>query len=111
MSLWNKIVLGFKFLFNGFESATDYALVLLNRFLAADGIAADVQKARAYVVTIYGYLDKYRRYCPVIWVEDYAKLLVAVKTLSDAFEDNQIDKGEIDKSIAAIKDAIAEWMK
>ena len=38
MNLWNKIVLGFKFFFRGFESATDYALMLLNEYLLSDGV-------------------------------------------------------------------------
>ena len=67
MSLWNKIVIGTKFLFGGFESATDYALQLLNKYLAKDKVAANVQKAREYVENILGFLRKYQDFCPGKW--------------------------------------------
>ena len=111
MSFWNKIVIGAKFLFCGFESATDYALKLLNAYLRTQNIAANIQKARAYVEMVLGYMLKYKKFCPVGWVPHYEKLLVAIQTVSDTFADNQIDQGEIDRSTAAIQAAIEEWMK
>ena len=111
MSIWNKIVLGTKFLFVGFESATDYAIHLLNKFLGNSEVIENTQKARAYVGKILGFMRKYQRFCPVIWVKDYEALLVAVQTLSDAFEDNQLSIEEVNKAIADFKAAVEEWMR
>lgn len=109
MTLWNKIVLGGKYLVGGFESAADYLLELLNKFLSQGNISERVQEARAYVATILGYMRKYEKYCPAIWVPHYEKLEVAVQTLLDVFEDSQIKPDELEKAIADIKAAIDVW--
>ena len=111
MSIWNKIVLGTKFLFGGFESAVDYLLKLLNDFLAKGKVPERIQKARAYVETILKYMHKYEKYCPAIWTVHYEKLMAAIQTLSDVLEDNKITAEELDKAIAAVKAAIDEWFK
>lgn len=109
MSLWNKIVIGTKFLFGGFESATDYVLQLLNKYLAKNKVAANVQKAREYVENILGFLRKYQDFCPGKWAPHYDKVLAAVETLTKTLEDNKITPEELDKVIAVVKNAIAEW--
>ena len=111
MSLWNKIVIGTKFLFGGFESATDYALLLLNKYLAKDKVAANVQKAREYAENILGFLRKYQDFCPGKWAPYYDKVLTAVETLCKTLEDNKVTPEERDKVIADVKNAIAEWME
>ena len=45
MNLWNKLTLGTKFLFGGWESALDYLLGFLNTYLAKDGVSKKVTKA------------------------------------------------------------------
>lgn len=111
MTLWNKLVLGVKFLFGGFEPATDYLCNILNKYLAAGDIAERVQKARAYVANILWYLRKYKDYCPGKWMPYYEKLIEVVQKLVDIFEDNQVQPQEIADAIAAVKTAIAEWME
>lgn len=111
MSIWNKIVLGTQLLFGRFESATDYLLKLLNNFLSGGKIAERIQKAREYVASILGYMKKFEKYCPAIWVTHYEKLESAVQTLLDVFEDNKISSEELDKAVADIKAAIEAWMK
>jgi len=109
ISLWNKIVIGVRFFFVGFESAVDYVVILLNDFLAQEGIVDRVQKARDFVAKILGYMVKYEKYCPAIWVTHYEKLEIAVKALVDAFEDGKVDRQEIKNTIASVKAAINEW--
>ena len=111
MNLWNKIVLGTKFLFGGFESATDYLLSLLNKFLSSGKIPDRIQKAREYVASILSYMRKYEKYCPAIWASHYEKLEAAVQTLLDVFADNKVTPEELEKAVADIKAAIEEWMK
>lgn len=111
MTLWNKIVVGTKLLFSGFESATDYALKLLNVYFSTADVSANIQKTRTTVETVLGYLRKYHRFCPVGWVTHYDKLIVAIQTVSDAFADNKLKQEEIAKAKADIQAAIEEWMK
>ena len=111
MTLWNKIVVGAKILFVGFESATDYILKLLSAFLHTDGVAENVQNVRSYVDAALGYMRKYSRFCPACWVTHYDKLIVAIQTFSDAFADNEITLDEMKKAKADLMDAISEWMK
>ena len=111
MSLWNKLVLGTKFLFGGFESVTDYLLKLLNKFLSGGKISERIQKTREYVAAILRYLKKYEKFCPAIWCSHYEKLLSAVQTLLDVFADNRVTPDELDKAIADINAAIAAWME
>lgn len=111
MNLWNRIVLGAKFMRGGFESATDYLLTLLNAFLSKDGIASRIQQSRAFVKSILSYMNKYEKYCPAIWAADYLKLQEVVQMLVDVFEDGQVETAEIQKAIKTVKAAIEEWMK
>ena len=111
MTLWNKIVLGCKFCFGGFESAVDYILGLINKFLAKGHNPERVQKLHAFIEIALGYLRKYADFCPKKWETHYEKLLAAIQTLNDAIEDNQITPEELDKAIEAVKAAIAEWMQ
>lgn len=111
MSFWNKLTLGCKLFFGGFESATDYLLNLLNKFLAKGDTPERIQKYRENVETILGYMRKYKDFCPGKWVPHYEKLINAIQTLTDAFEDNQITTEELNKAIENVKAAIAEWMQ
>lgn len=111
MGLWNKIVLGVKFMFGGFESATDYLLKLLNDFLNSEGVSGNVQKVREFALTIMKYLTKYEKYCPAIWANDYLRLKAAIQTIPDALEDGSLTKEEIENIIGSVKDAIENWMK
>ena len=111
MGLWNKIVLGVKFMFGGFESATDYLLKILNDFLNSEGVSGNVQKVREFALTILKYLTKYEKYCPAIWANDYLRLKAAIQTIPDALEDGSLAKEEIEKIIGSVKDAIENWMK
>jgi hypothetical protein len=111
MSIWTKLTLGCKFLFGGFESATDYLLNLLNKFLAKGHTPERIQKCREFVEMALGYMRKYADFCPGKWVPHYEKLVNAIQTLNDAFADNQISAEELGKAIEVVKDAIAEWMQ
>ena len=111
MGLWNKIVLGAKFMFGGFESATDYLLKLLNDFLNREGVAGNVQKVREFTLTTLKYLNKYEKYCPAIWANDYLRLEAAIQTIPDATEDGSLTKAEIEKIFKSVKDVIDNWMK
>lgn len=111
MGLWNKIVLGVKYMFGGFESATDYLLKLLNNFLNREGVSGNVQKVREFALTILKCLNKYEKYCPAIWANDYLRLKAAIQTIPDALEDGSLTREEIDKIIGYVKDTIDNWMK
>lgn len=111
MTLWNKIVLGAKFLFGGFEAATDYILMLVNELLGKDGVCESVQKVRDFLVTALSYLKKYEKYCPAIWADDYLKIKSIIQSLVDMFDDGKVSSEEINKMVETVQAAIDEWMK
>lgn len=111
ITLWNKIVAGTKFMFCGFESATDYSLNLLNKYIGSGDIAERVQEARKYIGDIIGFLTKYQEFCPMKWLDDYNALICVLNTAYDALSDGKITPEEVYKAIADAKMAIAEWMK
>jgi hypothetical protein len=111
MNLWNKIVLGTKFIFGGFESATDYLLGLLNDFIGKENVAGKIQKALEFVSTILKYMKKYEKYCPAIWASDYLKLIDVLQMFVNVLDDSKVTSDEIQVAIASVKDAIKEWMK
>ena len=109
MTLWNKISIVVRFMFGGFESATDYVLKLLNKYLGDEKVSENVQKYRKYVVESYNFLTKYSEFCPAKWEMEFDALLKAVNTLCVAFEDNKITPEEMNKFISDCKAAIATW--
>ena len=109
--MWNKIVLGTKFIFGGFESATDYLLGLLNDFIGKENVAGKIQKALEFVSTILKYMKKYEKYCPAIWASDYLKLIDVLQMFVNVLDDSKVTADEIQVAIASVKDAIKEWMK
>ena len=111
MNMWNKIVLGTKFIFGGFESATDYLLGLLNDFIGKENVAGKIQKALEFVSTILKYMKKYEKYCPAIWASDYLKLIDVLQMFVNVLDDSKVTADEIQVAIASVKDAIKEWMK
>ena len=111
LNLWNKVVLGAKFLFGRFESATDYLALLLSSFLGRENVAAHVQETREYVIDILSYMEKYEKFCPAIWVPHYEKLMAAIQTLVDVLEDGKVTAEEISATVDAVNNAINEWMK
>ena len=111
MNLWNKIVLGTKFLFGGFESATDYLLGLLNSFIGKETVAEKIQKALEFISTILKYMRMYEKYCPAIWASNYLKLIDVLQVLVNVLDDSKVTPEEIHEAVEAVKAAIDEWMK
>lgn len=109
MSFWQKITVGVKFLFGGFESATDYLFDILNQWLLADDVSQKVYEYQAKARQVYDLLVKYNEYCPVKWVDAYAQTLEAVKVVVDAFEDAQITEEEVKKAVEGFKKAYELW--
>lgn len=110
MNLWNRIVLGTKFLFGGFESATDYLIGLLNNFLKGEGVSGKVKKAVDFVSTILKYMKKYEKYCPAIWANGYLKLIDVLQVLVNVLDDSKVTSDEIQNAIDEVNAAISEWM-
>ena len=110
MTFWNKIVLGTKFLFRGFEPATDYLCGILNAYINRDDILARIDKVRSQLEMVLGYMRKYKDYCPGKWLPYYEKLVEAIETLLSIMEDNRITAAELNTGIELVKNALAEWM-
>lgn len=112
MSIWQKIVTGSKFLFGGFEAATDYILnAVLNPYLQTDAVAANVRKAYNAANSVLRGLEKYRKFCPWGWLAQYDATINAVSVMVTAFEDNTISREEIQAVVEAVSTAKAEYMR
>lgn len=112
MTFWQKITIGTKFLFGGFESATDYALGLLNNFLStASPTVAWIVKAVTLARTVYGYLVKYAEFCPSKWRDEYGAVLDAVSSVTVSLSDLKLTSEEIKEITGKFKAVHAAWME
>lgn len=111
MSMWEKIKLGCKFLFGGFEAATDYLLnTVLNPYLNTDTVRANVRAAYEKTNIVLGYLREYREYCPGAWLTQYDATVDAVDAMVEVFADGQVSRLEIEAVVQAFNTARAAYM-
>ena len=111
MNIWDKLIVGIKVIFCGFESATDYLFKLLNNWLSDPDIAVKVETYYGKAVSVYSFLVKYQRFCPAAWMDAYKETLVAVKNLIDVFADGKVEQKEIQDAIEGFKKAYEAWLK
>lgn len=109
MNLWNKITLGTKFLFGGWESALDYLLGFLNDFLAKDGIADKVKKVYDTAKWGLDWLYKLRPYVPLKWCTEYEVIMDVIGDVLSVAKDGKIESAELTALAAAFKEAKAKW--
>lgn len=111
MSIFTKISIGVKLLFGKWESAMDTAIAALNAFLVRPDIAKHVAKVRDTVDYILNLCEDYGDYCPAKWQKDFAALVSALNTFSNALADGELSPEEIRECASACKAAIDYWMK
>lgn len=109
MSWFQKIITGTKFLFGGWESALEYVLELLNKFLADGGAAERVAKGYELAMTVLYYIKKFRTYCPNVWLAEYDATSDAVEKFAVIFADGKIEAEELARATAAFTAACEEW--
>jgi hypothetical protein len=109
MNLWNKITLGSKFLFGGWESALDYLLGFLNTYLAKDGVSEKVTKVRETCVWVLDWLLKLRVYVPTKWHNEYNAITDVVADVIAVSRDNRITAAEIKALAASFAEAKQMW--
>lgn len=95
MTIWNKIVVVTKFFFGGFESATDYLIKILASFLESDTIGSNIPKAYQACKACLDALNKYARFCPVSWTNEYLALRGAIADCVDILADGKITAAEL----------------
>lgn len=109
MNFWNKITLGTKFLFGGWESALDYLLGFLNTYLAKDGVSEKVTKVRETCAWALDWLLKLRVYVPTKWHNEYNAITDVVADVIAVSRDNRITAAEIKALAASFAEAKAMW--
>ena len=110
MSIWQKIVVGSKFLVGGFDSAVSYLVnKVLNPYLSTDAVAGKVKKAYETANMVLGYLRKYAAYCPSVWQREYDALVSSVDVMVGVFADGQVTVEEVARCVEAFKKARAAW--
>lgn len=109
MSVWNVIMTYLRLRLRGFESAADYILGLLNKFLERDDVAKNVEKGHAVAVSVREWMDRLRKYCPAPWAKYYEALYVCVVALCEVFADGKVDSAELRKVCDEFKAAYDKW--
>lgn len=111
MSVWNVIMTYLKLRLRGFESAADYILGILNKFLERDDVASNVHKGYEIATSVCGWMDRLRKYCPAPWSKYYEAVYVCVVALCEVFEDGKVSTDELKKVRDEFKRAYEEWRK
>lgn len=109
MNLWNKITIGAKFLFGGWESALDYLLGYLNDYLARPDVADKVVKLRETCSWALDWLLKLKTYVPTKWRNEYDAVTDVVADVISAANDGKITVEEVKALGASFADAKAKW--
>lgn len=109
MSIIQKIVFGTKVLFGNWLSALDYALDILNGFLARPVTASRIAAGYRIATCVLGYLKRFRGYCPAPWAGAYDALVSATEAFVVVFEDGRVDSAEVADMVARFKAAYAAW--
>lgn len=109
MSWFQKIITGTKFLFGGWESALEYVLEILNKFLASGTAASRVAKGYKIAMTVLYYIKKFRTYCPDVWLTEYDATSNAVEKLAVIFADGKVEAEELTQATSALTAAYDAW--
>lgn len=109
MNLWNKLTLGTKFLFGGWESALDYLLGFLNDFLAKPNIAGKIAKVRDTAVWALDWLFKLKIYVPTKWHNEYNAVVDVVADVIAVANDGKLTTAELTGLATSFAEAKAKW--
>lgn len=109
MNFWNKITIGCKFLFGGWESALDYLLGFLNDYLAKPGVADKVKQVYDTATWALNWLLKLKVYIPVKWRGEYGIITDVVADVVSVAGDGKITVDEIKALAASFAEAKTKW--
>lgn len=109
MNIWNKLTLGTKFLFGGWESALDYLLSFLNTYLAKENIANKVDKVRDTAAWALDWLMKLRVYVPTKWRNEYNAVIDVVADVIAVANDGKLTATEIKALATSFTEAKKMW--
>ena len=109
MNLWNKMTLGTKFLFGGWEAALDYLLNFLNEFLARPNIADKAVKLRNTCEYALNFMLRLKEYVPEKWQKEFNAILDVVADIIAVTRDNRITAEEVKTLAASFAEAKKMW--
>ena len=109
MSFWQKLTMGTKFLFGGWESALDYLLGFLNEFLSKPNVAGKVEKVRETCAWALDWLLKLKTYVPTKWRNEYDAVTDVVADIIAVANDGQLTTEELKNLAVSFSDAKAKW--
>lgn len=109
MSFWNKITIGAKFLFGGWESALDYLLGFLNDYLAKADVAAKVKEVHSTALWALDWLLKLSAFIPEKWRDEYAIIMSLVGDIVAVAKDGKVEAKELTALAESFKEAKEKW--
>lgn len=109
MNFWNKITLGTKFLFGGWESALDYLLGFLNQYLEKKGLTDDIKKLQKTLDWALGWATKIGKYVPNKWRNEYFAICDIIADIISVCEDGKLTTDEVKALSEAFAEAKRKW--
>lgn len=109
MTLWNKIVIGFKCAISDYEGALIYLLQkVLNPVLKSENVADRLQKVIHTCTVVIEYTYKLEKFIPICFETRFKTLRDAIESLIDALYDGVLEEDELKEifnKVRAAKDA------
>lgn len=109
MSFWNKITIGAKFLFGGWESALDYLLGFLNNYLAKPGVAEKVKEVHSTARWALDWLLDLSPFIPEKWKVEYGIIMNLVADIVSVAADGKVEAKELADLIETFREAKEKW--
>lgn len=109
MSTWQKIVVGVKLFFGGFDCAISYLLKYLNDYLEREDVAKNVQMAYATIMSVLRTTDNFIKYCPNTWLNEYYALRGALADCAAILYDGKVTEEEVAGLMDIFKTAKSRW--
>lgn len=109
MTLWNKITIGCRFLFGGWESALDYLLGFLNDYLAKPSVAEKVKEVHDTARWALNWMLKISAYIPEKWRDEYAIIMNLIGDIVAVAADGKVEAKELSDLIETFRKAKEKW--
>lgn len=109
MNFWNKVTIGTKFLFGGWESALDYLLDFLNGYLSKPNVSENVKKVYDTAKWALDWMLKLQSYVPEKWKNESGAIISVIHNILLVVEDGKIHTDELKVLTNAFYDAKAKW--
>lgn len=109
---WSAVKGFFSFGTSAGIGVADYIITSVNDFCGnTSWIAANIAKAYTSLVWVCDKLDYYAKYIPNPWANIYSSIRNALGELRDTLADGRVEREEIERVAAKVREVCAAWNK